>query len=86
MSILREIAGAVVGVYALLFVCDALFGVNERFDDAYYRSSTYAPSANEFRFASSTTPAERVSDAFAQFTPRQAKPDKRYSSLTTVVR
>ena len=66
------------GSNALSFVCDALFGVNERSDDADYRSSTYAPSANEFRFASSTTPAERVSDAFAQFTPRQAKPDKRY--------
>jgi hypothetical protein len=35
MSVLREIVAAVAGVYALLFVCDALFGVGEaRFDDS----------------------------------------------------
>ena len=87
MSILKEIVGAVVGVYALVFACDALFGVYDaRFDDAYYQSSFYAPRSNEFRFASNTTPAARVSDAFAQFTPGEAKPNKRYSSLTTIIR
>ncbi|HKU09180.1 MAG TPA: hypothetical protein VJR30_24195 [Bradyrhizobium sp.] len=87
MSVLREIVAAVVGVYALLLACDAVFGVGEaRFDDDYYRASFYAPQRTEFRFASNVTPAARVSDAFAQFTPREARPGKRYSSLTTVIR
>ncbi|OAF01383.1 hypothetical protein AYJ54_28880 [Bradyrhizobium centrolobii] len=87
MSILKEIVVAVAGVYALLFVCDALFGIGEaRFDDAYYQSTFYAPRSNEFRFASNTTPAARVSAAFAQFTPSEAKTARRYSSLTTVIR
>jgi hypothetical protein len=78
MSVLKEIAAAAAGVCALLFVCDAVFGVGEtRFDDDYYRSSFYAPQSNEFRFASNTPPAARVSDAFAQFTPGEAKPGKR---------
>ena len=87
MSVLREVVAAVVGVYALLFACDALFGVGDvRFDDAYYRASFYAPRPKEFRFASDTPPAVRVSDAFAQFAPGEAKPNKRYSSLTTIIR
>lgn len=87
MSILKEIVAAVAGVYALLFVCDALFGVGEtRFDDAYYTVSFYAPRPKEFRFASDTPPAVRVSEAFAQFAPSEAKPNKRYSALTTVIR
>ena len=87
MSVLKEVVAAVAGVYALLFVCDTLFGVGEaRFDDAYYRASFYAPRPKEFRFASNTPPAVRVSDAFAQFAPGEAKPNKRYSSLTTVIR
>lgn len=87
MSVLKEVVAAVVGVYALLFVCDALFGVGEvRFDDNYYRASFYAPRPKEFRFASNTPPAVRVSDAFAQFAPGEAKPNRRYSSLTTVIR
>ncbi|NUR10774.1 MAG: hypothetical protein HOQ20_02850, partial [Bradyrhizobium sp.] len=48
MSILREIVASVAGVYALLLVCDALFGVGEvRFDDAYYHASFYAPRPQE---------------------------------------
>ncbi|MCK1735471.1 hypothetical protein IVA79_16155 [Bradyrhizobium sp. 138] len=87
MSVLKEVVAAVVGVYALLFVCDALFGVGEvRFDDNYYRASYYAPRPKEFRFASNTPPAVRVSDAFAQFAPGEAKSNRRYSSLTTVIR
>ena len=92
MSVLKEIAAAVAGVCTLLFVCDACFGVGEaRFDDEYYRASFYAPRQTyEFRFAANTTPAARVSDAFAQFTPGEAKgakpPGKRYSSLTTIIR
>ncbi|MGY3475275.1 hypothetical protein [Bradyrhizobium ottawaense] len=87
MSILREIVAALAGVYALLFACDALFGVGEvRFDDAYYRASFYAPRPKEFRFADGTTPAARVSDAFAQFSAGEAKPNRRYSSLTTIIR
>lgn len=87
MSILKEIVAAVAGVYALLFVCDALFGVGEvRFDDSYYSASFYAPRPKEFRFADGTTPAARVSDAFAQFSVGETKPNRRYSSLTTIIR
>ena len=87
MSVLREIVAAVAGVYALLFACDALFGVGDaRFDDAYYSASFYAPKPKEFHFADGTTPAKRVSDAFAQFSAGEAKSNKRYSSLTTILR
>jgi hypothetical protein len=87
MSVLREIVAAVAGVYALLFACDALFGVGEaRFDDSYYSAGFYAPLPKEFRFAGDTPPAVRVSDAFAQFSTAEAKPNKRYSSLTTIIR
>lgn len=87
MSVLREIVAAVTGVYALLFVCDAMFGAGEaRFDDIYYSASYYAPRPKEFRFAGDTPPAARVSDAFAQFAPGEAKPNRRYSSLTTIIR
>ena len=87
MSVLKEVAAAVAGVYALLFACDALFGAGEaRFDDNYFRASFYAPRPKEFRFAEGTTPAARVSDAFAQFSAGEAKPNRRYSSLTTIIR
>jgi hypothetical protein len=87
MSILKEIVVAVVGVFALLFVCDTMFGVGEgRFDDSYYSASFYAPKPQEFRFTGDTPPARRVSDAFAQFSAAEAKPNKRYSSLTTIIR
>ncbi|MDH6258533.1 hypothetical protein [Bradyrhizobium sp. BR13661] len=87
MSVLKEVIVAVVGVYALLFVCDTMFGVGEaRFDDSYYSASFYAPKPQEFRFAGDTPPATRVSDAFAQFSAAEAKPNKRYSSLTTFIR
>ncbi|SFH63884.1 hypothetical protein [Bradyrhizobium sp. Gha] len=87
MSVLKEIVVAVAGVYALLFVCDALFGVGEpRFDDAYYSASFYAPKPRQFRFAGDTPPAVRVSDAFAQFSAAEARPNRRYSSLTTIIR
>ena len=87
MSVLREIVVAVAGVYALLFACDAVFGVGEaRFDDAYYSASFYAPRPKEFRFAGDTPPAVRVSDAFAQFAPAESRPNRRYSSLTTFIR
>lgn len=93
MSVLKETAAAVAGVCALIAVCDACFGVGDsRFDDDFYRASFYAPRppAAEFRFAADTTPAARVSDAFAQFTPGEAKPTKppakRYSSLPTILR
>jgi hypothetical protein len=87
MSVLREIAAAVVGVFALVISCDAMFGVNDaRFEDDYYRSSFYAPRPPEFRFANDITPAARVNDAFAQFTHREPRLNKRYSSLITIVR
>jgi len=92
MSVLRETAAAVAGVCALIAVCDACFGVGDtRFDDEFYRASFYAPrQPSEFRFAADTPPAARVSDAFAQFTPGEAKPAKtsakRYSSLPTILR
>lgn len=87
MSVLREIVAAVAGVYALLLACDALFGVGDaRFDDAYYRASFYAPRPQEFNFAGDTPPAVRVSEAFAQFAPGEARSTRRYSSLTTIIR
>ena len=87
MSVLREVVVAIAGVYALLFACDAMFGIGEaRFDDAYYSASFYAPRPKEFRFAGDTPPATRVSDAFAQFSATESKPNKRYSSLTTILR
>jgi hypothetical protein len=87
MSVLREIAVAVAGVYALLFACDALFGIGEaRFDDAYFDSAFYAPRSKEFRFAIDVAPAARVDDAFAQFAPGDGKRGRRYSSLTTFIR
>ncbi|WP_375309650.1 hypothetical protein WHZ77_20785 [Bradyrhizobium sp. A5] len=87
MSVVREIVAAIAGVYALLFVCDAVFGVGEaRFDDTYYSASHYAPRPKEFRFAGDTPPAVRVRDAFAQFAPSEARPNRRYSSLTTIIR
>lgn len=92
-AVLKETAAAVVGVCALILACDAMFGVGEaRFDDDYYLASFYAPRAQaakevkEFRFAADTAPAVRVSDAFAQFTPGEVKPDRRYSSLPTIIR
>ena len=87
MVILREIAVAVAGVYALLLACDAVFGLGEgRFDDAYFHSSFYAPRSQEFRFTSDVPPAARVDDAFAQFAPADPKRGRRYSSLTTFIR
>jgi hypothetical protein len=69
-------------------VCDAAFGVGEsRFDDDYYLASFYAPRPGyEFRFAGNTTPATRVADAFAQFTPGEAKSGKRTSPVTPIIR
>ena len=84
MTVLREVVVAVVGVYALLFACDALF-TPSRFDDALFDRSFYAPKPQEFRFAADTPPAIRVRDAFAQFSPGK-KASQRYSSLTTIVR
>jgi hypothetical protein len=86
-TILKEITVSVIGVYALLFVCNALFGIEEaRFDDSYFDSASYAPRPKEFRYASDTSPAARVGDAFAQFAPGEAKQAKHYSSLTTIIR
>lgn len=90
MSILKETAAAVVGVCALIGVCDAVFGVGgARFDDDYYRASFYAPRTGDVsqpRLARDISPALRVSEAFAQFTPGEAKTIRRYSSLPTIVR
>src|ERR1700754_3432705 len=74
VSVLKEIAAAVAGVYALLLVCDVAFGVGEGgFHCDYYTAIFYAPRPNhEFRFAGNTTPATRVADAFAQFTSGEA--------------
>lgn len=88
MSILREIVLAVVGVYALVCACDAMF-IPGRFDDAYFERAMYEPGQHEFRLAG-VSPSLRISEAFAQL-PRgqvsgQVKVSQRYSSLTTIVR
>lgn len=73
MSVLKEIVVAVAGVYALLFVCDALF-IPGRFDEAYFDRSFYAPRPAETSIAAYTPPARRVRDAFAQFPSSASKP------------
>lgn len=88
MSVLREIVLAVLGVYALVSACDAMF-IPGRFDEAIFESAMYAPGQHEFRLAG-ITPSLRISEAFAQL-PRgqvvgQVKVSQRYSSLTTIVR
>ena len=55
-------------------------------DDPIACASFYAPRQREFRFAGDTPPAVRVSEAFAQFAPGEARPNRRYSSLTTIIR
>ena len=88
-AVLKETVAAVVGVYALIFACDAVFGTGSaRFDDDYYRASFYAPGAarTQSRFAGNITPAARINDTFAQFAPGDAKPARRYSSLPTLIR
>ncbi|MBR0712502.1 hypothetical protein JQ632_00885 [Bradyrhizobium liaoningense] len=83
----REAAIALVAMLGLLFVSDAFFGDGDpRFDNAFYDSAFYAPRSKEFRFASDITPAARVDDMFSQFFPSEGKRNKRYSSLTTIIR
>src|SRR5262249_23929596 len=79
ISVFKEIAAAVAGDCALIFACDAVFGLGGvRCDGDYFRWSFYPPRPNEFRFAGNPTPAARVAGAFAQFTPGEAKPGRRY--------
>jgi hypothetical protein len=83
----REVIIATVAMVGLLFASNALFGAaDSRFDDAFYDSAFYAPRSAEFRFASDITPADRVNEMFSQFFPSEGKRNKRYSSLTTIVR
>jgi hypothetical protein len=78
---------AVVGVYALLVARDAMFGAARRVSTTTIiaPASMRRSSNSEFRFASDTALATRVSDAFLQFTPSEPPP-KRYSSLPTIIR
>ena len=72
---------------ALLFVSDALFGDNSRFEGALYESALYAPRlvetpiAQERQFPRNATPADRVQEVFAQFVPNEARRGKRYSAI-----
>ena len=55
MTILREIAVAMAGVYALLLACDAMFGIGERrFDDAFAQFAP-ADAKRGKRYSSLTT-------------------------------
>lgn len=83
----REVIVAVVSVAGLIVASEALFGAGDRrFDDAFYDSTFYAPRPAEFRFATDVAPAERINDMFAQFFPSEGRRNKRYSSLTTILR
>jgi hypothetical protein len=72
---------------ALLFVSDALFGDNSRFEGALYESAFYAPrlveapTTQERQFSRNATPADRVQEVFAQFVPNEARRGKRYSAI-----
>ena len=72
---------------ALLFVSDALFGDNSRFESALYESALYAPrlveapTTQERQFSRNATPADRVQEVFAQFVPNEGRRGKRYSAI-----
>jgi hypothetical protein len=72
---------------ALLFVSDALFGDNARFDGSFYESAIYAPrsveilATQERQFPRNATPADRVKEVFAQFMPNEGRRGKRYSAI-----
>ena len=72
---------------ALLFVSDALFGDDSRFEGSLYESAIYAPrlvetpATQERQFPRDATPADRVREVFAQFVPNEGRRGKRYSAI-----
>jgi hypothetical protein len=72
---------------ALLFVSDALFGDNSRFEGSLYESAIYAPqlveiaAAQERQFPRNATPADRVKAVFGQFVRNEGRRGQRYSAI-----
>jgi hypothetical protein len=87
MPIFKHFSVAGSALLALLFVSDALFGDNSRFDGSLYESATYAPrlveipAIQERQFTRDGTPADRVKEVFAQFVPNEGRRGKRYSAI-----
>ena len=87
MPIFRYFSVVGSALLALLFVSDALFGDNSRFDGSLYESAIYAPrlvettAAPERQFPRNATPADRVREVFAQFAPNEGRRGKRYSAI-----
>ena len=87
MPIFRYFAVLGSALLALLFVSDALFGDNSRFEASLYESAIYAPrlvetpATQERQFPCNATPADRVKEVFAQFVPNEGRRGKRYSAI-----
>jgi len=87
MPIFRYFAVVGSALLALLFVSDALFGDNSRFEASLYESAIYAPqvvetlTTQERQFPRNATPANRVKEVFAQFVPNEGRRGKRYSAI-----
>jgi hypothetical protein len=87
MPIFRYFSVVGSALLALLFVSDALFGDNSRFEGSLYESAIYAPrlvetpAAQERQFPRNATPADRVKEVFAQFVPNEGRRGKRYSAI-----
>ncbi len=95
MPIFKYFAVAGSGLLLCLFLSDAYLRENEsnsRFDASLYESTIYRPqleetvTTREVRFTRDVTPANRVREVFAQFTPGEGRRAKRYSSTGTVIR
>jgi hypothetical protein len=87
MPVFRYFPIAGSALLALLFVSDALFTDNSRFDDSLYQSAIYAPrlvetpAAQDRHVTRDATPADRVREVFAQFVPNEGRRGKRYSAI-----
>lgn len=92
MPIFRYFSVTGSALLAVLFVCDACFSDETRFNGSIYESATYAPRAEEIlakaeiNFTRDASAAERVREVFGQFVPNEARRGKRYSSLGTIIR
>ena len=93
MPIFRYFAVVGSALLVLLFISDAYFDDGDlRFNGSLYESAFYAPrldevvATTELRFTRDVTPANRVTEVFAQFVPNENKRGKRYSSAATIIR
>jgi hypothetical protein len=85
VPVLRYLAIAGSALLVLLFVSDAYFGdeSNSRFNGSLYESATYVPrleestSVAEPSFTRDASPADHVSEVFAQFVANEGRRAKR---------